>query len=361
MSSFGPGRALIIGIAGYQTVSSLPDAVRNDATALHQMLVSPQCGYLKERVTSLVDAQATRKAILDALDQLAQEATDQDTVLVYFSGHGARLAGSSDAYVLVHDTALSDLANTAISATTLTEKLAVIGAKKLVVFLDCCHAAGAAALKGSVAGQAPLTPGFDQKALSPLIEEEGRVILSSSKATEVSLILAGDSNSLFTKYLLLGLQGEAAVGGLVTFGHLADYVATKVAAAAHTSGRTQTVIFDAKKASLLVLAYAPPDAAPSTPKATTLPSPTKLRQRIVDGFPDWNDLGLFISELSDMINATGYTEAGRPLLLSMGALGGPGTPLPNIAQNLVDRLKARGLLEYLVLALDEQRKPMAGT
>lgn len=361
MSSFGQGRALIIGIADYQAVSSLPAAIRNDASALHQMLVSPRCGYLKEHVTSLVDAQATRKAILDTLDQLAQETTDQDTVLVYFSGHGARLAASPEAYVIVHDTALSDLINTAISAATLTEKLAAISAKKLVVFLDCCHAAGTAVLKGAVAGQAPLIPGFDQKALSPLIEEEGRVILSSSKATEVSLILAGDANSLFTKYLLLGLQGEAAVGGMVTFGHLADYVATQVAAAARTIGQTQTVIHDAKKASLLVLAYAPPDDAPSTAKAVPPPSPVKLRQRIVDGFPDWNEFGLFVSELSDIINATGYTEAGPPLLLSMGALGGPGTPLPNMAQNLVDRLKARGLLEYLVLALDERRKPPAGT
>jgi hypothetical protein len=360
MSSFGQGRALVIGIADYQTVSSLPDAIRNDAAALHQMLVSPRCGYLKERVASLVDALATRKAILDALDQLAQETTDQDTVLVYFSGHGARRAGSSDAYVIVHDTALGDLANTAISAATLTEKLAAIGAKKLVVFLDCCHAAGTAVLKGSVAGQAVLTPGLDQKALLPLIEEEGRVILSSSKATEVSLILAGDSNSLFTKYLLLGLQGEAAVGGVVTFGRLADYVATKVAAAARAIGEPQTVIYDAKKASLLVLAYAPLDDAPSTAKAMSSLSPVKLRQRIVDGFPDWNEFDLFVSELSDVINATGYAEAGRPLLLSMSALGGPGTPLPNMAQNLVDRLKARGLLEYLVLALDERRTPPAG-
>jgi Caspase domain len=358
MSSFGQGRALVIGIASYQTVRSLPDAVRNDANALREMLVSPRCGYLRERVTSLVDSQATRKAILDALDDLAREATDNDTVFVYFSGHGGRPQGSSDAYVIAHDTDSADLANTAISAALLTDKLAAIGARKLVVFLDCCYAAGTAALKQADAWEERFTPGLDVKALAPLIEEEGRVILSSSKATETSLVLEGDSNSLFTKYVLLGLGGEAAVGGVVAFGRLADYVATKVAAAAHGIGRTQTVIYDAKKATLIALAYAPPDPAPPAAKAMALPSPSKLRLRIVNGFLDFGELGLFVADLSDMINATGYTEAGRPWVLTMGTLGAaPGTGIETIAQNLVDRLKSRGLLEYLVLALDERRKP----
>ena len=176
MSSFGQGRALIIGIAGYQMVPSLPDAIRNDANGLRQMLVSPRCGYLPERVTSLIDAQAMRQAILDVLDDLAREVTDKDTVFVYFSGHGGRTPGSSNAYVIVHDTDIADLANTAISAALLTDKLAAIGAKKLVVFLDCCHAAGTAVLKEASAWKAPFTPGLDSKELAPLVEEEGRVI-----------------------------------------------------------------------------------------------------------------------------------------------------------------------------------------
>jgi hypothetical protein len=148
---------------------------------------------------------------------------------------------------------------------------------------------------------------------------------------------------------------------VVAFGRLADYVAAKVAAAAHGIGQVQTVIFDAKKASLIVLACAPPKAGFSPAKGATLPSPSKLRQRIVAGFPDFGELGLFVAELSDMIDATGYTEAGRPWVLTMGTLGAaPGTALDTIAQNLVDRLKARGLLEYLVLALDERRKSGPG-
>jgi Caspase domain len=357
MSAFGQGRALVIGLTDYHAIPSLPDAIRNDAAALRQVLVAPRCGCPEERVTSLVDAQATRAAILDALDQLARDTTDQDTVLVYLAGHGGRLAGSSDACFLVHDTDPGDLAGTALSARALTEKLAAIGARKLLVFLDCCHAAGAA-----VSQAAPsFTPGLDHEALAPLLEREGRAVVSSSKASELSLILDGDSSSLFAKHLLRGLQGDAGVGGLVTFGRLVDHVAARVAAGARGTGKVQTVSYDAKQASLrlLVLAYASSDASASTMQAMTLPSPARLRQRIVDSIPDRSELERFVSELSDLIGATGYTQAGRPLVLSMGELGGPDTPLPDLAQNLVDRLRTPRLLEYLVLAIDERRKPKA--
>ncbi|HWO21295.1 MAG TPA: caspase family protein [Kofleriaceae bacterium] len=356
MSAFGQGRALVIGLTDYHAMPSLPDAIRNDAAALRQMLVSPRCRCPEDRVTSLIDAQATRAAILDTLDQLARDATDQDTVLVYFAGHGGRLAGSADACFLVHDTAPADLAGTAIAASTLVEKLAAIGARRLLVFLDGCHAAGAAVSQALPA----FTPGLEHEALAPLLAREGRAIVSSSKATELSLVPDGDTHSLFAKHLLRGLLGESAVGGLVTFGRLADHVAARVSAGARTLGQAQTVLYDMPMSMrLLVLAYASPDAASSTMQAMTLPSPARLRQRIVDSVPDRAALARFVGELSDLIGASGYTQAGQPLVLSIDALGGPETPISDLAQSLVDRLRTPRLLEYLVLAVEERRMPRA--
>jgi hypothetical protein len=259
-SSPGRWRALVIGVADYQRFESLPCAVRNNATTLRKVLVSPQCGYPEEGVHLLLDQQATSNEIRAALDRLADE-QDLDTILIYITTHGWRVE-SSATYLLVYNTDLDDLENTAISASELTQKLAALNTKKLVVILDCCYAAGLVELNGASLAPARLAIGLDEHALSQLVEGEGRVILSSSKASEASLILEGDPYSLFTKYFLRGLQGEASVGGEVRFGSLVDYVAKRVTREARQAHRTQTVIFDAKKATSLVLAYVPPLVTP---------------------------------------------------------------------------------------------------
>ena len=51
--------------------------------------------------------------------------------------------------------------------------------------------------------------GLDLKTYGVLAEGKGRVLLASSRANEVSLILPGKKNSLFTHYLLDALKGAA--------------------------------------------------------------------------------------------------------------------------------------------------------
>jgi len=358
MPSFTSGRALIVGVADYQTISPLPPAIREDAAGLATMLRSPRCGYPAARVRSLIDAQATRQAIIDALDGLGRDAAEQDTVVLYFSGHGAPGPAGADSYLLAHDTDLDKLDQTGISSATLTEKLAAIKSARLIVLLDACHAGGAADLKAASEKHVSLASVFDSKKLATIAEGDGKVILSSCKASEVSLVLTGDKNSLFTKHLLRGLDGEAAVAGVVTLGRLFDHVATNVQNDAAAIGRTQTVVHDARKASLMVLASAANNAPPPA-KTPAIPSVGGLRQRIVDSFADLNTLTLLCADVQDMINATGYREAGKPLLLTIDSVGGREKPIENVAQLLIERLRMRGLLGHLILAIDE-RRPTGG-
>src|SRR5581483_9582274 len=77
---FSSGRALVIGVG-----ADLPGTVA-DACGIAQLLKDPQrAGY--GQVELLTEGEATGKRILAALDALAGCSPD-DTVLIYFSGHG---------------------------------------------------------------------------------------------------------------------------------------------------------------------------------------------------------------------------------------------------------------------------------
>jgi hypothetical protein len=113
--------ALIVGIADYLHVTKLPSAVRNDARDVRDLLVDPRyCGYPPGHVTMLLDGDATREAIIDALSGLAVHARPASAVLIYISSHGGRIMSGAFAgeYILPVDTVLAsdeDLAVTAIS------------------------------------------------------------------------------------------------------------------------------------------------------------------------------------------------------------------------------------------------------
>lgn len=219
---FSQGRALIIGIANYEEVGRLPNAVLNDAHDTADALRSPSyCGYRDANVTVLTDGQATLAGIRMALAQLAADATADETVAIFFSGHGARLgSGPSASSALVpYDCKHADLAGTTLGEVELSAAIAAIKAPRVFVIVDACHAAGAATLKSDLDGQNrgdELDNGFDEKSLQLLASGSGRVVFASSRATETSLVLHGERNSVFTTAMLAGLKGRAGAAGEAT-------------------------------------------------------------------------------------------------------------------------------------------------
>ena len=82
-------RALLIGVP---QVSDLPEIAtlegpENDVASLRRTLID-NWGFREDRIQILGGSDATRAAILGALDRLTGETTSGDHVLVYFSGHG---------------------------------------------------------------------------------------------------------------------------------------------------------------------------------------------------------------------------------------------------------------------------------
>lgn len=230
------GHALIVGVAAYKHINRLPAAILNDVNDIAALLASPaHGGYDPGSVRQLVDAAATRSAVLAGLDDLATRTNEDDAVCVYFSGHGALGGGpdADDSSLLMVDYLRTDPAATSISAAELSAALHRIKARRLVVFLDACHAAGAGSLKNADAEGAGLANtdfGFSDKALSMLAESRGRVLMASSRADELSLIMPGARNSAFTAALLEGIGGAADPSGTgeVRIFNLFEYVADKV-------------------------------------------------------------------------------------------------------------------------------------
>ncbi|MCC7375352.1 MAG: caspase family protein [Verrucomicrobiales bacterium] len=236
-SSFQDGHALVIAIAAYHpSVGPLPTAVIQDAREISAVLRSPaHCGYPAQNVTQLLDGEATLARIRRELAALASHTQAQDTVVIYFSGHGARLgSGPSEASVLIpFDCSPSDATATTLSDTELSTALAAIPAERLVVLIDACHSAGASSFK--TASELPkLDLGFTEKSLARLAIGKGRVLIASSRSSETSLVLPGASNSLFTEHLVAALRGGARGhgDGLIRIFDVFTYVAAKVRGAA---------------------------------------------------------------------------------------------------------------------------------
>jgi hypothetical protein len=228
MTTHRRGRALVVGVADYVGFRNLPDAVRNDVADLVELLTEPDRGaFDPASVTLLADGQATAAAIRGALAAAATSMRPEDVFLLYFSGHGDRAdAGSGErSWLLPHDADPADPGAASLSSEELVALLDAIPSGRQVIMLDACHAGGIGTAKS---GSAP--KGFGMRGLDVLSTGAGRVLLSSSRSDQESIIVRGERNSVFTGALLEALNGAAtdrgdgAIGVLDVF----DYVTRQV-------------------------------------------------------------------------------------------------------------------------------------
>lgn len=224
MSQFTQGHALLVGVG-----ADLPVTV-NDATGVADILKDPErCAYPQAQVTLLTEAEATRQAILDALDRLAMLTTPESTVVFYFSGHGYEITTiTGKAYFLIpNGYDVNNLHTTAISGPDLMQKLAAIQAQKMLILFDCCHADGMDNEKGALGAHFAKAP-IPAEAQEILAQGSGRVVIASSQADEKSY--TGKPYSQFTMAMVEALAGAgvAKQDGYVRVADLAMYARERV-------------------------------------------------------------------------------------------------------------------------------------
>jgi hypothetical protein len=221
--------ALVVGISRYQHLQALPEV--QDAVDVATVLTDPGlAGYPPANVCTLLEAAATRAAVLDALDDLATRTTADSTVVLYFSGHGGRSErnGGERCYLLPVDAEDGDAwERTAISSDELSSRLRALPAARVTTILDCCRASGIAEPKDIGALAPELTP----HGLAVLAQGRGRAVFAASRSDGAAYVVPGHRNSVFTRHLLDGLRGGAeGAGGAIRIFDLYHYVQQRVVA-----------------------------------------------------------------------------------------------------------------------------------
>ena len=226
------GHAVVIGVAKYRNAPRLPKAVLNDAGDVAAILQSKAyCGYEPRNVQLLLDGNATLERIRGALATLAEASGADDSVVIFFSGHGARVGDPADteSALLPVECDGRALRETSLSEAEFSLALRRVAARRLLVLIDACHSGGVGSFKGRREG-GWATLGYSQGTLGRLAQGTGRVLIASSRADEESWVLPSARNSLFTTHLLDALHGRARTSGDGTirvfeiFNHVAEMV-----------------------------------------------------------------------------------------------------------------------------------------
>ena len=250
---FAHGYALLIGVGISSYPSwSLPVTVK-DVKALQAILVDPGlCSYPTAHIRLLYNNSATRDAIIDGLEWLkTQAAVDtESTIVVYYSGHGWIDQATGEYYLIPHDIKPFDLPTSALAATTFIAALREIAARRLLVFVDSCHAEGMATAKGLPSAEIP--PGFVRMALPKglidnLKQGEGRAVFTSSRGKQISWIRRDGTMSIYTYHLVEALQGAGNNAGdtFVRLSNLMNYLSRTVPSTARRLYQAeQTPFFD---------------------------------------------------------------------------------------------------------------------
>jgi helicase len=207
---------LFVGIDRYQSegIHWLSSAAR-DATALHALFTDNFAGD----AVLLTDDAATRRGLHDELAALAQVSTDEDLVVVAFSGHG-----SSTHALVPYDADRARADETLLPLRELAELLNQVRAATLICILDCCFSGG---FDAKVIVAQLESRGLDSEVqLLEQIAGKGRVVLTASAANEPAYEDNAIGHGLLTYHLLIALQGapEAARSGKVDLYKLIEHV-----------------------------------------------------------------------------------------------------------------------------------------
>lgn len=261
---------IIVGVDAYEDngISSLKCAA-SDARGVFELLKSAPGGFKADDMVLLADGEGpdrrpTRGIILRYLKSYIALAMANDTILVYFAGHGTALDGKM--YLLPADASLSLVKESGIAYSMITDMLDKSPAKRKVVLLDACHS-----------GTGRSTDTLSRETYSQIEQDsEGTVVLASCGPAELSYEMENTGHGAFTYFLMDGLTGSADSDGdgLVGASELSIYTFEQTRRWAAQKGLTQTPWRMERVAGDIVLAR----AGGNVPKVSKpkVPSPSSI-------------------------------------------------------------------------------------
>ncbi len=215
-------KALLIGVSQYEAGLPPLAAAPKDVAAMLRVLQSSELGAFDE-VKTLIDPDL--EAMQTAIDLLFQSCQKGDLGLLYFSGHG--ITDDSDRlYLATRRTSKDTFRSTAVSASFIQGIMRDRGYQRQhVLILDCCYSGAFA--EGWLAKSADIN-------LKPQLEVEGSVVLTSSTSTQKSYEDKEGELSLYTNYIVQGIESGAAESdgdGMISADELHEYAKRHVQSA----------------------------------------------------------------------------------------------------------------------------------
>ena len=216
--------ALLIGVGNYEHPDDLKPLVSapKDVAAMQRILLNAQMGEFSE-VIPLIDPDPMQ--MQEAIETLYRDREKDDLVLLFFSGHGIK-DDSGKLYFstrVTRKTPKGELVkSTAVPARFVQEIMGNSRSRRQVMILDCCF---------SGAFDPALNAKDDGSVDLQNLGAEGRVVLTSSSSTEYSFEQQGSELSIYTRFLVEGIETGAADrdnDGKVSVRELHEYATKKV-------------------------------------------------------------------------------------------------------------------------------------
>ncbi|MBD2342357.1 caspase family protein [Calothrix sp. FACHB-156] len=241
--------ALLIEVSQYQPGLTPLPAAENDVLAIQRILQHPEIGNFSDiQILHNPDPLEMQEAIETLFSGRAKD----DLVLLFFSGHGVK----DDAGRLYFATRLTRKdergalrKSTAVAASFIHDIMSNSRSKRQVVILDCCFSGAFA--------EGLLAKDDGAVDIKTQLGGEGRVILTSSTSTQYSFEQQGSELSIYTRYLVEGIETGMADrdgDGVISVDELHEYAKNKVQAAAPAM---KPEIYAVKEGYTIILAQAP--------------------------------------------------------------------------------------------------------
>ncbi|MCA9238989.1 MAG: caspase family protein [Planctomycetales bacterium] len=200
--------AVLIGVKSHDDQSLNLGYTDRDVESLKRVLTE-RSRIAPERLLQLSDLsgeenQPTQQRIKELMPEFLARLTPQDSVVIFYSGHGVELHGET--YLVPKDFKRDEAAETAIPASWLHEQLRSCRAKAKFLILDSCHS-------GGVATQEKALRSSEIASALDVENVEGCFVLASCRSNELSYEWRERRNGVFTYWLCRALEGGADEDG----------------------------------------------------------------------------------------------------------------------------------------------------
>ena len=236
-----------------------------------------------DSVEILLGRMVTAKNLESSIDKLARKASGDDTVVLYFSGHGTTqrdtsAPGNMRNYIIMYD-------RPHVPDDKLNDWVSRIKTPKLVWIFDCCYSGGIArkGRKSRGAGEIPVSSGNGGTVIQNANKKAevyfgNKAIVASSAGNETSIEIRGGINQgLFTYFFTQGIapgNSDLNRDGSVTVYEAFEWSKKRVSQEAKKYNHKQTPQISGNAAGIIIAGKVKPKPPKPSPQVVK-PNPNK--------------------------------------------------------------------------------------